>query len=225
MRWWAALLVVLVVSGCGEPAVTSTPASAVRLLALGDSYTIGESVDESERWPIQLADALEARGTSVEVEIVARTGWTTSELDAGIAAADPTGPFDVVTLLAGVNNQFRGLDVDDYRTEFADLLTQAVAFAGGDPSRVVVVSIPDWGVTPFGGSYDRETIGLEIDLFNEVGHIEALTIGAAWVDVTAISRSGAEGLIASDGLHPSADQYRRWVKAILPAVEEALSGE
>src|ERR1039458_8430091 len=126
----------------------------MRFLALGDSYTIGETVDSAGRWPVQLAKALRGRKLSVgDPEIVARTGWTTDELAAGIQNAAPGGPYSLVSLLIGVNNQYRGRDAEKYRAEFKSLLAQAVEFAGGKASRVVVLSIPDWGVTPFAGGY------------------------------------------------------------------------
>ncbi|HUG74140.1 MAG TPA: SGNH/GDSL hydrolase family protein [Acidimicrobiia bacterium] len=192
------------------------------MLALGDSYTIGEGVPEADRWPEQLADRLDDAGLEVVVDIVARTGWTTAELDRGVDIADPTGPFDVVTLLIGVNNQFRGLPIEDYRTELAALLERAVGFAGGDPGRVVIVSIPDWGATPFGQNRIPAQVATEIDAFNRVAREEADRVGAWWVDVTGISRGGDPRLVAADGLHPSAEQYRLWVDEILPVVESIL---
>ena len=122
-----------------------------RYLALGDSYTIGESVAATERFPVQLAQTLKMP----EPQIIAKTGWTTDELNAAIDAADPKGPFDLVTLLIGVNNQYRGRDAEQYRGEFAALLKRAIRFAGGDAKKVIVVSIPDWGVTPFAEGRDR----------------------------------------------------------------------
>ena len=217
----------LIAVGCADavPAITTTTGpqdSPVRLLALGDSYTIGESVEVAERWPVQLATALEAYGRDVEVQIVARTGWTTAELDAGIDAANPQGPFDLVTLLIGVNNQFRGLAIDEYRAEFAALLQRAIQFADGAVDRVIVVSIPDWGATPFGAQYDREQIAAQIDEFNEVARLETVRVGATWVDITEVSRRGTPGLEADDQLHPSAMQYSLWADLILPLALGAL---
>src|SRR5258708_29466648 len=127
----------------------------MRFLALGDSYTIGENVDSAARWPVQLAKALRARKLNVsDPEIIARTGWRTDELAGGIEIAAPAGPYALVSLLIGVNNQYRGRDPEKYRAEFKSLVAQAVAFAGGKPSRVVVLSIPDWGVTPFASGRD-----------------------------------------------------------------------
>ncbi len=223
VRSTAFLLLVACSSGGGD--TTTSEVSSLRYLALGDSYTIGESVAASGRWPVVLGRALEAEGLgAVEVEIVARTGWTTAELDLGIDRANPQGPYDLVTLLIGVNNQYRGQSVPTYESEFAALLERAIGFAGGDPSRVIVVSIPDWGVTPFAGGSDRARIATEIDAFNAAAEKIAGGAGVAFVDVTAISRSGAVGLVADDGLHPSAEQYRLWVAAILPVVVGALGG-
>lgn len=192
-----------------------------RFLALGDSYTIGEAVAPTERWPALLAQRLEL----CEPEIVAKTGWTTDELSAAIDAAKPPGPFDLVTLLIGVNDQYRGRNVESYRGGFTTLLDRAVAFAGNDPRRVVVVSIPDWGVTPFAADRDRAQIAAEIDRYNGVNRDEAGRAGAHYADIGTVSREAASrpDLTASDGLHPSADLYRRWVEIILPKARLALA--
>ena len=222
---WMVGALLLGACAAGDDATSTTEAArSVRILALGDSYTIGQSVDEADRWPVQLGRALEDGGVdSVDVEIIARTGWTTADLDAGIDAADPQGPFDLVTLLIGVNNQFQGRDIDEYRTEFVTLLGRAVAFAGGDPGRVIAVSIPDWGVTPFGSGYGPERVAEQIDAFNAVGEEEALGAGAHWVDITPISREGDPALVATDELHPSGVQYARWVEEILPVAVDTLN--
>lgn len=190
----------------------------VRYLALGDSYTIGESVSPSERFPVQLARELNLG----EPQIIARTGWTTDELNAAIDAANVQGPFELVTLLIGVNNQYRGRDAEQYRGEFAALLQRAIGFAGNRPSRVVVVSIPDWGVTPFAEGRDRAQIARDIDRYNAVNREEAQRAGARYVDITAISRSGDPALVAADKLHPSGKQYTEWVRLIAPVAREAL---
>jgi lysophospholipase L1-like esterase len=198
----------------------ATPAqSHARYLALGDSYTIGESVPSSENFPHQLARALNLG----EPQIIAKTGWTTDELNAAIDAANPQGPYDLVTLLIGVNNQYRGRDAEQYRGEFAALLRRAIGFAGGDASNVVVVSIPDWGVTPFAEGRDRAKIASEIDRYNAINREEALRAGAHYVDITQASRGGAENLVAGDGLHPSGVQYGEWVKLIVPEARAALA--
>lgn len=198
----------------------------IRFLALGDSYTIGEAVPESERWPVQLAALLRASGVQVaEPEIIATTGWTTDELSAGIERVNPQGPFELVSLLIGVNNQYRGRSVDEYRAEFVTLLNRAVNFAGGEPQRVLVLSIPDWGVTPFAKPEDRTRIASEIDAFNAVNREETARAGARYVDVTPISRRAADepNLIASDGLHPSGQMYAEWAKLALLEACAALA--
>lgn len=213
----------LLVPGCmpDAPASASDVASpsSPRVLALGDSYTIGEGVAPADRWPAQLA----ARLGAATPEIVAVTGWTTDELDAGIDAADPQGPYDLVTLLIGVNNQYRGTSLEGYRTEYRALVGRAVGFAGGDPSRVVAVSFPDWGVTPFASNDRRPTdqLATEVDAFNAVAREEAEAAGVAWVDITPLSRTQG-GLVVADGLHPSGEAYAGWVEAILPAARRAL---
>lgn len=194
-------------------------------LALGDSYTIGEGVDSTARWPVVLAGTLRAAGMPIrDPVVVARTGWTTQELSAGIDQAGMLGSYDLVSLLIGVNNQYRGLDLEEYRAQFAGLLARAVGFAGGDPGRVMVLSIPDWGVTPFAQGRDRERIGREINAFNEANLREAEAAGAHYVDVTGISREVARHpeLLAEDGLHPSAAMYGRWVEAALPVARRIL---
>jgi lysophospholipase L1-like esterase len=201
------------------------PAADVRILALGDSYTIGEAVAVDERWPVRLAALLRARGITLATpEIVARTGWTTDELSAGIDAAHPRGPYDVVTLLIGVNNQYRGRSAAEYRDQLRGLLERAVAFADGRAAHVVVLSIPDWSVTPFAAGRDRALVAREIDAFNAVNRDEARRAGARYVDVTAISRRavGDPSLVADDGLHPSGSMYEAWAEAALPDVSMIL---
>ncbi|SEM45079.1 Lysophospholipase L1 [Luteibacter sp. UNCMF331Sha3.1] len=193
-------------------------------LALGDSYTIGEGVPEEGRWPVQLAARLRERGIDVDApRIVATTGWTTDELSAAIDGAGLHGRWGLVTLLIGVNNQYRGRPASEYRTQFLALLERATAFAG-DARRVVVVSIPDWGVTAFAEGRDRATIASEIDTFNAIARDETLRMHARWVDVTPASRraGAAPGMLVDDGLHPSAAQYATWVEAILPEAQAAL---
>lgn len=190
----------------------------LRYLALGDSYTIGESVPESERFPNQLAALLAKEGSPVDVTIIARTGWTTDELWQGIQTETVTPPYDLVSLLIGVNNQYRGRDSEEYREGFKFLLNKSIEYAGGDVNRVIVFSIPDWGVTPFAGGRDAQTIAAEIDTFNQINLEETQKAGAHYVDVTPISRKAAANpaLIAADGLHPSGEMYAEWASLALP---------
>lgn len=198
-----------------------------RFLALGDSYTIGEAVAPPERWPRQLADRLRTQGVNLTaLEIVATTGWTTDELAAGIVEADPQGPFDIVSLLIGVNNQYRGWAQPVYRQEFAELLQQALRFAGDLEKRVMVVSIPDWSVVPFAAEDERSPaqIAAEVAAFNEINRAEAARAGVHYVDVTPVSRQAAvdPALTAVDGLHPSGKMYGLWVDLILPVAADIL---
>lgn len=200
----------------------------MRFLALGDSYTIGEGVADAERWPVQLAELLRDSGVEVdELTIVAQTGWTTAELATSIEREKPKGVYDLVTLLIGVNNQYRGLSREAYRQEFVALLEQAIAFAGGDPSHVIVLSIPDWSVTPFAAEQNRQadTIAAEIDALNAINREEVAQRGVHYVDVTAVSRqAGADSSwLVGDRLHPSAKMYSRWARLALPAARQALS--
>lgn len=207
-----ALLAVLLLASC------TSMTNDARFLALGDSYTIGESVAPADRFPHQLAREL---GLG-EPQIIAKTGWTTDELNAAIDAANPQGPFDLVTLLIGVNNQYRGRDAEQYRGEFAALLQRAITFAGGDPKNVVVVSIPDWGVTPFAEGRDRTQIATDIDRYNAINREEATRAGARYVDITPVSRRPDAALVAEDKLHPSGKQYMEWMRLILPEARAAL---
>ena len=189
-----------------------------RYLALGDSYTIGESVEEAERFPNQLAAMLAAEDVTVDVQIIARTGWTTDELWQGIQANTVTPPYDMVSLLIGVNNQYRGRSSEEYREGFIFLLNKAIEYAGGDAKRVIVFSIPDWGVTPFAYGKDTTQIANEIDAFNKVNLEESTKASTHYVDVTPSSRLALNDktLIAGDGLHPSGKMYAEWAKSALP---------
>lgn len=247
-------LSVFILSACSARGTDSPkPASrqTIRYLALGDSYTIGESVSENERWPVQLAERIktspqiaaqlerdegsfehsshftqsnrETKG-GIELTIIARTGWTTNELWQGIEQASLASPYDLVSLLIGVNNQYRGRPLEEYREQFRFLLSKAITYAGDDPKKVFVVSIPDWGVTPFAAGRDSTKIAAEIDAFNAVNHEEAEAAGVAYIDITPYSRAAGndQSLIAPDGLHPSGKMYAGWVELILPIALEAL---
>jgi lysophospholipase L1-like esterase len=206
-----------------------TGAASSTFLALGDSYTIGEGVAAHERWPAQLVRRLRAEGFDIgEPDLVATTGWTTDELAAAIAARSFAPPYALVSLLVGVNNQYRGRGLDEYAAQFAALLDTATALAGGDAQRVVVVSIPDWGTTPFAAASGRDVarIAFEIDAFNETARRLAAARGAHFVDVTPLSRSqppAAQAWLVDDGLHPSAAQYAAWTERIVAAARAALT--
>ena len=206
----------------------STAAAAPRrFLALGDSYTIGEGVTAAERWPEQLAALLAARGRAfAPPTIIARTGWTTGELEQAIALAAPHGPFDLVSLMVGVNNQYRGLPVDAYEAELSKLLAQAIVFSGDRPGRVLVLSIPDYSVTPFARRAGRDgpEVAAAIDAFNAAARAATTHAGARWVDVTPASKraAGAPELVTADGLHPSATLHTEWAELALPAAMAAI---
>jgi lysophospholipase L1-like esterase len=197
----------------------------LQFLALGDSYTIGESVLPADRWPVQLVELLRSEGLVIDdPAIIATTGWTTDELSAAIDKENPTGVYDLVSLLIGVNNQYRGRSAEEYRREFGTLLQRAIAFAGGVSSKVIVLSIPDWGVTPFAEGRDREKIAREIDQFNGINFEEAVRAGAQYVDVTPVSREAIRypELLAEDKLHPSGVMYAEWARLALSRALKVL---
>jgi lysophospholipase L1-like esterase len=188
-----------------------------KFLALGDSYTIGESVSEEKRWPVQLVTALNKDGGNFQPpRIIATTGWRTDDLKRAIIAENPDKNYDLVSLLIGVNNQYQGKSTKDYATEFEELLNMAIAFAGGDKSKVFVVSIPDYGFTPFGKEKQKK-ISEELDEFNRINKMISDKYQASYFNITPISRKGFDHpeLVADDNLHPSAKQYSQWVEVIL----------
>ncbi len=194
----------------------------VKFLALGDSYTTGEGVDPEDRWPVQLAAALRARGVVIApAHIIANSGWSTDELlaaiDNAVAQGEVEPPYALVSLQIGVNNQYRGRGVDEYRAQFCVLLDLALSFAGGERSRVLVLSIPDWGVTPFAQSAgrDRGQVAREIDDFNAAAQSVCRSRGVHWVDITDLTRHPDHShWLVADGLHPSRHMYRLWVERI-----------
>lgn len=193
-----------------------------KYLALGDSYTIGEAVSPTESFPYQLAELLRAEGHPVEeLKVIAKTGWTTDELSAAIEEAEQTSPIDrnqdLVSLLIGVNNQYRGRSVEEFAVEFKKLLKDAIAYAGNEPSRVRVVSIPDWGVTPYAVERDRDQIAQEIDRYNEAKQSICKQQGVLFIHITDLTREAADRpeLITADGLHPSGLDYTRWAHRVL----------
>lgn len=209
------------------PRSPAPDASASRYLALGDSYTIGEGAAGSDRWPVQLVRALRAQGVDVAgPEIIAKTGWTAGELHEAIDAAAPTSPYALVTLLVGVNNQYRGMIQASFRAQFNRVLRRAVELAHGSPARVIVLSIPDWGVTPWNAA--RRTpraparVAREIDAYNRIVRTAAAETRAHFVDVTDLTRSEPDAVV-DDGLHPNAAMYARWVERVLPVAVGVLS--
>lgn len=192
-------------------------AKKVKFLALGDSYTIGESVSIEERWPVQLTNALRKRGVNVSVpKIIATTGWRTDNLSDALVRAKLRPDYNLVSLLIGVNNFYQGRSVESFKPEFEALLKKAINLAGGDKTHVFVVSIPDYGYTPFGKA-DQSTITADTDNFNSACKDIALKNGVTFINITDISRRGiAEpDLVADDGLHPSKKMYGEWVQRIL----------
>ena len=192
----------------------------ISMLALGDSYTIGESVSETERWPMQFVELLEEEGITVErLDIIARTGWTTRNLkDAIQSSYDPSVNYNLVSLLIGVNNQYQRRDINEYGPQFRELLEKALSIAGGDTHRVVVLSIPDYAYTPFGNG--NSSISNEIDAYNAINRSITAEYKIPYVNVTDISRRGLDNpeLVADDGLHPSGTQYKAWVAEIMNIV-------
>jgi acyl-CoA thioesterase-1 len=196
----------------------------LKYLALGDSYTIGQSVSREERWPVLLAGALKKTGVTVQDPyIIARTGWTTQDLLDGIQNYHPDAPYDLVSLLIGVNNQYQGRSIDEYRTEFHDLLTKSIGYAGGKPENVFVLSIPDWGVTPFGLA-GRERIAKEIDQFNKVAKEECDKEKILFINITSISRKALNDptMVADDNLHYSGKMHQLWVDETLPLIKTKI---
>lgn len=206
-----------------DTVVNRASADGFYYLALGDSYTIGQSVAAQKRYPVQLGDSLFLNDDAKEVGIIATTGWTTDELKNGIAAANNLrNEYDLVSLLIGVNNQYRNYPLSTYKIEFKALLQQAIRFAGNDKTKVFVVSIPDYAYTPYGGG--SATISNGIDEFNAACKAITEDLGVQFFDITPISREGLNDpdLVAADGLHPSGKQYTQWVELMLPMVRKMV---
>lgn len=206
---------------------TNTDTTALKILALGDSYTIGQSVCETCRFPVQLKDSLETNISNADfsVDIIAQTGWTTTNLINAINTANPSSDYDLVTLLIGVNNQYQHKPFSLYETEFPMLMEKAIQFAKGDKNNVIVVSIPDYAYTSFGqGSSNPNTISTEIDQYNAFAQSYCEEREITFVNITDITRLGIEqpNLVASDGLHPSELAYSKFVERLLPISIEKL---
>ena len=192
----------------------------IKFLALGDSYTIGESVAVDERWPEQLAAALRAKGKQIDgPRIIGVTGWRTDQLKKAIEEAQLKNDYGMVSLLIGVNNQYQKRTAESYAPEFEELLNIAIKLAGGKKENVFVVSIPDYGYTPFGKPRQAE-ITAAIDKFNETNLAITKRLGVRYVNITDLTREGLEKpeYVAGDGLHPSGKMYALWVKRILPVL-------
>jgi lysophospholipase L1-like esterase len=215
------LIFLLLIFTNAKTGLTDMGKMTYQYLALGDSYTIGERVPFQDNFPSQTAKLLTNDTIDFHLErIVAKTGWTTDELEAGIIASGTHKPFlssyDFVTLLIGVNNQYRGRSIDNYKTEFEELLLKAIRYAGKKADHVVVLSIPDWGVTPFAEGRDRAQIAKEIDAYNAANKQIAEQYGVHYIDITPWTREAAtnNSLLAPDGLHPSGKEYKRWANTI-----------
>lgn len=229
------ILIIIAISACNKAktAVANTDNTTDKMivkdtlsyLALGDSYTIGETVLQAQSFPYQLADLLSSDSVSIAPPtIIATTGWTTDQLINAIKESDiRTKTYDIVTLLIGVNDQYQGLSQANYRLKFVQVLNMAITFAKGSAGRVFVLSIPDWGVTPYAQGRD-DIIGPQIDQFNAINKEESTKAGVHYLDITAISRQAQTNgaLVAEDGLHPSDKMYGLWVEQLAPLMKMEL---
>lgn len=198
---------------------------AYSYLALGDSYTIGEKVTQEENFPNQAVGMLRESGLDfASPKIVAKTGWTTDELQAGIKKAKLESHYDFVSLLVGVNNQYRQRTVADYILQFESLLDQALKFARNNNNRVIVISIPDWGITPFANGRDREKIASEIDEYNRANKEIADKYNVHYINITLGNRKAGAGkeMVTRDGLHPSGKEYYKWAAELAAVIKSEL---
>ncbi len=194
-------------------------------LALGDSYTLGEAVPINENFPYQVVQRLRKDGLNFpDPRIIAKTGWTTGELQQAINETFLIPTYDIVTLLIGVNNQYKEMDINIYIKEFEALLVKAISFAGNENDRVIVLSIPDWGITPFAKGRDRNKISAEIDAYNKVNQLIAKTRQVHYINITELTREAIdnESLLTSDSLHPSGKEYGRWAEKLVVEIKEII---
>ena len=229
-KFYPFLFVILLVSSCNDKDAKTTPEEVTQpltYLALGDSYTIGESVPEEGRWPVQLVDSLQKRGVEINAaKIIAKTGWTTNDLLSAMEKQLDNEKYDLVSILIGVNNQYQGKSIENYKTDLDEIFSEAIAHSKTGKAGVFAVSIPDYGATPFGA--DRaEEIAAEIEQFNAVFKEKADAYGVPFYNITPISKRASEdpGLVAEDGLHPSAKMYSLWVAEFIDEVIEKISSE
>lgn len=210
----------------GDTTMKSKDTSQITFLALGDSYTVGSSVSYSESFPVQTFALLKAQHVDIDTpEIIATNGWTTVNLMNSLAQNPPQhAPYTLVTLLIGVNNQYQGGSLEDYKAGFSQLLIQAISYAGNHKDHVTVLSIPDYSVTPFASGRDTAEIAKEIDAFNSANKQISLAAGVNYLDITGISREAKSdpSLIAADGLHPSGAQYGQWSKLLAALMLQEL---
>jgi lysophospholipase L1-like esterase len=217
------LLTIILTLAFTNPAFMQTKPTTY--LAIGDSYTIGESVPASKNFPTQTAASLKKAGINItEPTIIAKTGWTTDELQEQLSRTRLAVPFDFVTLLIGVNNQYRGRSGDEYAKQFEELLQQAIGYAGGKTNHVIVLSIPDWGATPFAEGRDRKQIAKEIDLYNSINERISKQYKVHYINITPFTREAAtdKTLVAKDGLHPSGKDYARWAEKVKQVMMKEL---
>lgn len=200
-------------------------AGPIKILALGDSYTIGHGVDEQESWPEQLKERLKANGIPIEaVDIIARSGWTSRDLLTAVERSKLNNEYDVVLVLIGANDQFQGRPVNDYSRDLKALLRKAVVFSKDRPSHVILVSVPDWAFSPYAAGWDPKEISAQIDEFNQAAKDLADVSGLRWVNITALSREMTGSFVyIADGLHPTGETYAAWVDVILTVVEDIIA--
>lgn len=207
------------------PSPTGNSTDGKKYLALGDSYTIGQDVSADQRFPAQTVALLRQSNIAIkDPQYIATTGWTTQNLIAAINQQNLQGPFDIVTLLIGVNDQYQRMDTGGYRKRFTQLLLKAIELTGNNFSRVIVLSIPDYSVTPFVPAADKGRVQREIDLFNSVNKEITLTYNIRYLDITPSTREAANdaSLIANDGLHPSGKEYKKWAEMLAPMIKASL---
>lgn len=227
------LLILYIITGCKKPDdINSTvhmeqrkDTAGKRYLALGDSYTIGQSVLEEERFPFLTVSLLRQQQIAMQnPEYIATTGWTTADLQTAINDKEPLGIYDVVSLLIGVNDQYRGMDTAGYRIRFTQLLQKAIQFTGNQPSHVFVLSIPDYSATPFVAAADKTKVSRKIDQFNAINKQITLSQHITYIDITPLTKAAANdpSLLASDGLHYSGKEHWLWAQQLAPLIKSVL---